>query len=134
MPGPVTELTGAARFAARALGRRLRGELDPEPDLDAFEAKMERALQDLPDGFARKHAWLTLPATEPPWRDTGIDVEPGTAVGYFAAGRVYASRFLDIWVTPKNQLWTRVGEQGPWSRLRGDRRRETRSPVWSDRV
>lgn len=113
MPNPLIDLAVAARFGMRALARRVRGELEHEPDLPAFEREMERALAALPAGTVREHLWLTLPATEPPWRDTGIDVEPGVALSYFAAGRVYASRPLDIWVGPSNQLWTRVGERGP---------------------
>jgi hypothetical protein len=112
MPNALTDLTVAARFAARALGRRLRGEIDPDPDVEAFESAMEAALAALPAGVVRAHHWLSLPASEPPWRDTGVDVGPGSEASYFAVGRVYASRFLDIWVAPKNQIWARVGAEG----------------------
>lgn len=73
---------------------------------------MEDAIAALPEGTIRAHHWITLPATEPPWHDTGIDIERGSTLTYFAAGRVYASRPLDIWVVPKNQIWTRIGEKG----------------------
>lgn len=112
MPGPWVDLSVAARLAARAFATRLRGDFEPPPDLDAFESGMQRAIEALPAGIVRSHRWLSLPATEPPWRDTGIDLEPGTSTSYFAAGRVYASRPLDIWVTPKTQIWGRVGEKG----------------------
>lgn len=47
-----------------------------------------------------------------PWRDTGIDLEAGDAVSWFASGRVYLSKLLDIYVEPAFQLWARVGD-GP---------------------
>lgn len=112
MTSALLELSVAARIAARNFGRKLRGALEPEPDLLAFESSLERAIAALSGATIRSHRWLTLPATEAPWRDTGIALKPGNEVTYFAAGRVYASRPLDIWVAPKNQIWARVGEKG----------------------
>lgn len=112
MTNPLIDLTVAAKFAMRALATRLRGDFEPAPDLVAFETAMNEAIAALPPGIVSAHQWLTLPATEPPWRDTGIDLEPDSAITYFAAGRVYASRALDVWVSPKNQIWTRIGEKG----------------------
>lgn len=113
MPGAWTDLGVAARLGLRELKRRLRGELEPEPDADRFEAEMTRALAALPPGIVAEHRWTRLPATEPPWRDSGIALEPGEEASVFAVGRVYASRALDVWVPPRLQLWTRIGEQGP---------------------
>jgi hypothetical protein len=115
MPSPLVDLSVAARFAGRALARRLRGDVEAELDRAAFETELERGLANLPPGVVRSHHWLTLPATEPPWRDTGIDLDRGAELSYFATGRVYASKPLDIWITAKNQLWTRLGEKGPIS-------------------
>ncbi len=113
MPGTLTDLTVAARLAWREAGRTLRGQREAEPDLDAFERDVEAALAALPAGVVAEHAWLRLPASEPPWRDTGIALQAGEEASLFAAGRAYLSRPLDIFVAPKTQLWARVGERGP---------------------
>ncbi|MEM9174572.1 MAG: DUF3047 domain-containing protein [Myxococcota bacterium] len=114
MAGTWTDLTVAARFALRTLGRRLRGEVEAAPDLDAFRVGFEGALGEVGEAHVASCRWIDLPATEPPWRDTGVDVgaERGRDVTLFSFGRVYASKALDIWVQPKNQIWTRVGEKG----------------------
>jgi hypothetical protein len=113
MPGPVTDLTVAARLGLREAARALRGRREAEPDLDVYERELERALAALPAGAVAERVWLRLPASEPPWRDTGIALRPGEEATLFAAGRAYLSRALDIYVTPKTQLWARVGERGP---------------------
>lgn len=112
MANPLVELSIAARFAANALRRRLTGQLEPAPDIESFESQMRAALTAAGPSVIRDQHWLTLPATQPPWLDTGVVVTPETDVSYFAAGRVYASRALDIWVAPKNQIWARLGEKG----------------------
>lgn len=113
MPGTWTDLGVAARLGLRELGRRLRGEREPEPDAERFEREMTRALAALPAGVVAEHRFIRLPASEPPWRDSGLALAAGDEVSVFAVGRVYASRALDVWVAPKTQLWTRVGEAGP---------------------
>jgi hypothetical protein len=107
-----TDLEVASRLGARVLRRRFRGELEPEPDLDAWRATLERWLAQLPAGVLREHRFVELPATRPPWTDSGLALQPGDAVTWFAAGRVHLSRPLDIWVDPSFQLWGRVGERG----------------------
>jgi hypothetical protein len=37
----------------------------------------------------------------------------GEEATLFACGRVVASAALDVWVTPKTQLWARIGKAGP---------------------
>ena len=113
MPGPITDLSVAARLGLRELGRALRGAREREPDLDAFERDLERALAALPAGVVAERAWIRLPGSEPPWRDSGIALAAGAEASVFAAGRVYVSRPLDIYVGPKTQLWARIGERGP---------------------
>ena len=113
MPGALTDLSVAARLGLREAGRALRGRREAEPDLDAFERELERALAALPAGVIAERAWIRLPASEPPWRDTGIALQAGEEVSVFAAGRAYLSRPLDIFVSPKTQLWARIGERGP---------------------
>jgi hypothetical protein len=42
-----------------------------------------------------------------------MDVDIGDSITVLAAGRVYLSRLLDLWVPPSFQLWCRVGDAGP---------------------
>jgi len=107
------ELAIAARLAARSVWRRLSGGTPRAPTDAEFRATLEPWLAALPAGLARGHAFHWLPATQPPWHDTGIDLEPGESVTMLADGRVFLSRALDIWVGPAFQLWCRVGERGP---------------------
>jgi hypothetical protein len=113
MPGALVDAMVAGRLALRALGRRARGELESSPDLSGFRRELENALSQLPHDVALDVQWIDLPAREPPWRDSGIELAAGDAVSYFAVGRVYASRPLDIWIAPKNQIWARIGKEGP---------------------
>jgi hypothetical protein len=107
------QLAIAARLATRSLRRRLSGAA-PAPASDAeFRATLEPWVATLPPGLATGHAFHWLPATQPPWHDTGIDLEPGESVTLLADGRVFLSRTLDIWIGPAFQLWCRVGERGP---------------------
>ena len=108
--GVATDLGVAARLGWRELGRRLRGETEAPPDLDRFESELTRAVDALPSGTVAERRWVRLPATEPPWRDTGIALAAGEEVSLFAAGRVYASRALDVWVAPRTQIWSRIGD------------------------
>jgi hypothetical protein len=113
MPNALIDLQVAARLGLREAGRRLRGDRDPAPDLPRFREALDRALAAIPAGAVAEHVWIRLPASEPPWRDSGIALRAGEDVSYFAAGRVLVSGALDIWVTPKTQLWSRIGEAGP---------------------
>ncbi len=54
-----------------------------------------------------------MPATQPPWVDTGVDLAAGDTFTLLADGRVYLSKLLDIWVPPWFQIWCRVGDAGP---------------------
>ncbi len=107
------ELAIAARLAARATRRRLSGAAAPAASDEEFRATLDPRLASLPPGLSTAHAFHWLPATQPPWFDTGIDLEPGEPVTVMANGRVFLSRALDIWVGPSFQLWCRVGERGP---------------------
>jgi hypothetical protein len=113
MSNALVDLQVAARLGVREIGRRLLGRREPGPDLHRFRAELDRALAALPPSLIAEHVWLRLPATEPPWRDSGIALRAGEELSYFAAGRAVASPALDIWVPPRTQLWARIGEAGP---------------------
>ena len=107
------QLAIASRLAARGLRRRLAGAASVPASDTEFRATLEPWLATLPQDLAITRAFHWLPAQQPPWHDTGIDLAPGDCVTLLADGRVYLSRALDIWVGPSFQLWCRVGERGP---------------------
>jgi hypothetical protein len=112
VPGIAHELNIAARLAGRALQRRLAGSASQASDPRAFRATLEPWVAELPMGTLESHRYCTLPATQAPWHDSGLDVVEGDTVTWLADGRVYLSRPLDIWVEPSFQLWARVGDEG----------------------
>ena len=112
MAGTLTDLTVAGKLAVRAVGRRLSAEIEGPPDLNDFVTEMEALLNLMPDSAIKEYHWVDLPATQPPWVSTGVQLQDGDEVSYFAAGRVYANRFLDIYVQPQQQLWCKIGETG----------------------
>jgi hypothetical protein len=58
------------------------------------------------------YTFFSVPATLPPWFDTGIDLTAGEQVTVFAIGRTWLSRALDLWIPPACQLWYRIGTAG----------------------
>ena len=112
MAGALTDLTVTGKLLAKSLGRRLRSEIEAPPDLAAFERGLQQALDAAPPGVVRESAWLSMPASQPPWLSCGITLSPGDEVSYFIAGRTYANRLLDIYVSPQLQVWCQVGERG----------------------
>jgi hypothetical protein len=113
MAGTFADLSVAARLAMRAGSRRLRSELESFPDLDSFSAGLQAALDAAPPGLIANHAWLDMSARQPPWVEGGLTVSAGEEVSYFMAGRVYASKALDLYFDPSLQVWCRVGQDGP---------------------
>ncbi|HET9693846.1 MAG TPA: DUF3047 domain-containing protein [Steroidobacteraceae bacterium] len=110
------DLGVAARLGGRALWRRRPGHAPDTAgaeDIHGWRAGLEAWLSSLPAGSVVEHRFVELPATRPPWTDSGLVVRPGDRLTWFAAGRVYLSRLLDIWVPPSFQLWGRVGDVGP---------------------
>ncbi|MCB1733339.1 MAG: hypothetical protein KDI21_22895, partial [Halieaceae bacterium] len=88
MAGILADLGVAGRLALRTLGRRLRSEVEAAPDLEEFQSEMERLLSAAPAELIRDHCWVTLSARQPPWLATGMVLEAGDEVTYFAEGRV----------------------------------------------
>ena len=112
MAGILTELGVAGKLAGRTLLRRLRSQVEAPPDLDAFSSGMQQLLDHDAGVSVRNYRWLTLPATQAPWFPGNFALEPGDAISYFVEGRVYANKFLDIYVNPSLQLWCKIGAQG----------------------
>ncbi|MFT4570783.1 MAG: hypothetical protein ACI8TX_002459 [Hyphomicrobiaceae bacterium] len=72
-----------------------------------------RLLQKLPEDFPGKAVLVDLSADVAPWFKTPLEVEAGQEVTWLAAGRVWLSKPLDVYVPPAYQLWARVAGQGP---------------------
>jgi hypothetical protein len=93
------------------LRERARGSACSDLDDAEFRARFTALVGPASSEIGGFDCWY-LPASMPPWFDTGIDLEPGAQVTAFAAGRTYLSRELDMWLRPSFQLWYRVGELG----------------------
>ncbi len=102
------EIGIASRLFVRA---RRRGPA-PGVDEDAFHAELSRMLAKAPASVVREYRFVRVPANAPPWLDTGIDLGAGEQVTWFATGRTWLSRALDVWAGPHFQLWARVGVDG----------------------
>ena len=115
------DLSVAVRLGARSLARRIRSPAADRnaPDIPAWRAELEDWVRSLPSGLVAEHRWVELPATRPPWSESGLALAAGDSITWFAAGRVHLSRALDIWVPSSFQLWARVGPSG--NVLRGTR-------------
>jgi hypothetical protein len=85
-----------------------------------FRARFSALLARAPADTLRGHAFIAVPASEPPWLDTGIDLRAGEPVTVLAIGSAILSRELNLSFQPDMQLWYRVGEAG--SIFRGTRR------------
>jgi hypothetical protein len=112
MPGTLADLSVATRLALRAARRRFGPGLSPAPDLEQFKRDLQRTLDAAEPGLIGDYAWLDLPSNRPPWVAGGISVSPGESVSYFMAGRLYASKMLDLYINPALQVWCREGETG----------------------
>ncbi len=112
MAGILADIEVTTKLGLRALGRRVRSEVGAAPDLDDFQLAMQQLLSAAPEDLIRDYRWVVLSAKRPPWLRTGMCLEEGDQITYFAEGRVFASRLLDIYVNPALQLWCKVGESG----------------------
>ncbi len=102
------ELGIASRLFVRARRRRAA----PAVGEDAFHAELSRMLAKAPASTVREYRFVRVPADAPPWLDSGLDLAAGEQVTWFATGRTWLSRALDLWAGPHFQLWARIGEEG----------------------
>jgi hypothetical protein len=84
-----------------------------------FRSRFSALLETVPPGTLRGYAFFSVPANEPPWLDTGLDLQSGEHITVLSVGRAILSRELDLSFSPDMQLWYRVGEGG--SVFRGTR-------------
>src|SRR5579871_4648327 len=92
---------------------RVRAQSKPHGDMAEaeFRARFSALLTSAPH-LLHEYTFFSVPATLPPWFDTGIDLTAGEQVTVFVVGRVWLARELDLWVPPDFQLWYRVGDTG----------------------
>ncbi|MFT5136117.1 MAG: hypothetical protein ACI8XV_001146 [Arenicella sp.] len=112
MTGTLTDLKVAGKLAVRAMGARLRSELEPTPDLVKFKQGMQALIDSAKADLIKETQWVSMPATQAPWIDSQIQLKSGEQVSYFVEGRTYVSQFLDVWIHPSLQLWSKVGNDG----------------------
>jgi hypothetical protein len=53
-----------------------------------------------------------LPASRPPWTDTGLRLRAGEIVTWLAEGRCVLVEEAGLWMGPRYALWGRVGDEG----------------------
>ena len=108
----VHEIGIAGQVWMRARRRRAAAGAAPAVTEDAFRVELSRILAQAPSSVVRGYRFVRVPADRPPWLDAGVDLVEGQQVTWFATGRTYLSRALDIWAGPHFQLWARIGEEG----------------------
>lgn len=101
----VTSAEGLRRFAAS----RASGDLAEQQFRDEMAALIARC----PQGLIAEHRFFSLPANQPPWTDSGIELAAGQSVTTIATGRAWMSREGGIWMGPNLWAWFRVGSEGP---------------------
>ena len=82
------------------------------------ESLLSDQAQALTDQIARIPSLLAihefrLPADQPPWVDTEVDLLSGQWITILGSGRVsWSSREQELWAGPKHHLWGKVGRAG----------------------
>ncbi len=93
--------------AAQSL-RKIKIDLSEDQLRDGLSAIFAKT----PSGTIKDTAFLSVPATEPPWFDSGIDVQAGEELTVFTVGQSVLSQELGLLFYPDMQLWFRIGEEG----------------------
>jgi Protein of unknown function (DUF3047) len=101
----VTSAEGLRQFA----GSRASGDL-PEAQ---FRDEMAAIIARCPAGLVAEHRFYTLPANQPPWLDSGLDLAAGDQVTTIATGRAWMSREAGICMGPNLWAWFRINADGP---------------------
>ncbi len=77
-----------------------------------FQARLAALLEKVSPNTLQGYAFFSIPANEPPWFDTGLDLRAGEQITVLAAGSAILSNELNLLFYPDMQLWYRVGESG----------------------
>ena len=76
-----------------------------------FRSGFASLLAEAPD-TACDSAFFSVQANQPPWFDTGLELQAGERVSLFVVGEAILSRDLNLSFHPDMQLWFRIGETG----------------------
>ncbi len=79
---------------------------------EKFRQGFVTLLSEAPPGIVLSSANFSIPASQPPWFDTGIELKAGERITLFVNGQAILSRELDLAFHPDMQLWYRIGEAG----------------------
>lgn len=55
---------------------------------------------------------IHLPASQPPWIDSGLQLRAGEQVTWLAEGRCILLEEARLWMGPRYALWARIGDDG----------------------
>lgn len=117
MRGPFARAGTMGRFIGQQLGRRWSPPSDPA--CPTTSAELDRALASLMPGSARPTVRVEVSAAAD-WLDSGVDLSAGDEVTLLTAGRLWLSKLLDVGLSARVVLWTRVGPAGRIAKLPGD--------------
>lgn len=79
---------------------------------EEFQLGFAALLSKAPQNFVQSSAFFSVPANQPPWFDTGLDLKAGERITVFVNGQTILSRELDLFFHPDMQLWYRIGDAG----------------------
>lgn len=79
---------------------------------EEFRSGFAALLAEAPQNLAHSSAYFNTPANQPPWFDTGLDLEAGEQITVFLHGQTVLSRELNLWFHPDMRLWYRIGDAG----------------------
>lgn len=94
------------------LKARQRRRRDMPLDADAFRHGFENLLKRAPASLIAEHHFVELPARQPPWHGTALELKAGSSISTFACGRTWLSRALHVYLEPDFQLWLRISPDG----------------------
>jgi hypothetical protein len=77
-----------------------------------FRSRLSALLEKVPPNTLAGHAFFSIPANQPPWFDTSLDLRAGEHITVVAVGSAVLSSELDLLFFPDMQLWYRIGESG----------------------
>jgi hypothetical protein len=84
-----------------------------DPSALQFQSSFNALLKDdVVQQSIAESKYISLLANRIPWTATGVCMKAGDTVTTFAAGRVWRSRLLDLWLRPQFALWFKVGING----------------------
>ena len=82
---------------------------------ESIQQELAAAIDAAPPGSVADHCLIELPASEPPWLDTGLALSAGDVVTIVRHGRISLGD-SELWLPSGFNVWARVGGRGPLER------------------